>query len=78
LLGTVEMARSCSSRCGRGPGWIGSAAGPVLIAGDFRPGPGAALDPDRYAAGGLTIWQLYAVGFITGSLTVLFDVADQS
>jgi MFS family permease len=26
----------------------------------------------------LTIWQLYAVGFVTGSLTVLFDVADQS
>ena len=34
--------------------------------------------PIAYAFGVLTIWQLYAVGFTAGLLTVLFDVADQS
>ena len=27
---------------------------------------------------GLTIWQLYVVGFVNGVMTVFFDVADQS
>ena len=51
---------------------------PVLIAGDV--GRAAALSsiPIAYALGVLTIWQLYVVGFTTGFLTVLFDVADQS
>ena len=30
------------------------------------------------ALGHLTIWQLYAVGFVTGTFTVFFDVAYQS
>ena len=30
------------------------------------------------AAGVLTIWQLYLVGFVNGVMTVFFDVADQS
>jgi MFS family permease len=51
---------------------------PVLIAGDFGRAIALATIPLAYAAGALTIWQLYAVGFTTGVLTVLFDVADQS
>ena len=31
--------------------------------------------PIAYALGGLTIWQLYIVGFINGTPTALFDVA---
>ena len=51
---------------------------PVLIAGDFGRGLALLTIPIAYAAGALTIWQLYAVGFTAGTLTVLFDVADQS
>jgi MFS family permease len=51
---------------------------PVLIAGDIGRGVALLTIPLAYAAGALTIWQLYAVAFVTGSLTVLFDVADQS
>jgi predicted MFS family arabinose efflux permease len=51
---------------------------PVLIAGDFGRGFVLLSIPIAYAAGVLTIWQLYSVGFVVGSLTVLFDVADQS
>jgi hypothetical protein len=34
--------------------------------------------PVAYATGALTIWQLYGVGFFSGSLTVFFDVASIS
>jgi MFS family permease len=51
---------------------------PVLIASDIGRGLALLTIPLAYAAGDLTIWQLYAVAFVTGSLTVLFDVADQS
>ncbi len=34
--------------------------------------------PVAYAFDALTIWQLYAVGFLVGTLTVFFDVAYQS
>ncbi len=51
---------------------------PVLIAGDLGRAAALATIPIAYALGVLTIWQLYAVGFTTGFLTVLFDVADQS
>ena len=34
--------------------------------------------PIAAAAGVLTIWQLYLVGFVNGVMTVFFDVADQS
>jgi len=51
---------------------------PVLIAGDFGRAIALATIPVAYAAGMLTIWQLYAVGFAAGILTVFFDVADQS
>lgn len=51
---------------------------PVLIFGDFGRAVALATIPLAYALGVLTVWQLYAVGFTTGLLTVLFDVADQS
>ena len=34
--------------------------------------------PLAYAFDALTIWQLYAVGFLVGVCTVFFDVAYQS
>jgi MFS family permease len=51
---------------------------PILIAADW--GRAAALGsiPLAYLAGALTLGQLYAVGFVTGVLTVFFDVAYQS
>jgi MFS family permease len=51
---------------------------PVLIGGDFGRAIALVTIPIAYALGFLTIWQLYAVGFVAGLLTVLFDVADQS
>ena len=51
---------------------------PVLIMGDLGRAVALVSIPIAYAAGVLTIWQLYVVGFTTGLLTVFFDVADQS
>jgi len=51
---------------------------PILIAGDLGRALALATIPIAYAAGALTVWQLYAVAFATGVLTVFFDVADQS
>jgi MFS family permease len=51
---------------------------PVLIAGDLGRALALLTIPIAYALGVLTIWQLYAVGFAAGLLTVFFDVADQS
>ncbi|HET8895572.1 MAG TPA: MFS transporter [Gaiellaceae bacterium] len=51
---------------------------PILIAADW--GRAAALGsiPVVYAFGGLTLGQLYIVGFAAGTLTVFFDVSYQS
>jgi MFS family permease len=51
---------------------------PVMMIADL--GRAAALTsiPIAKALGGLTIWQLYAAGFVTGTLTVFFDVAYQA
>jgi len=51
---------------------------PLMIVADW--GRAAALGsvPVAWAAGGLTLAQLYVVGFVTGCLTVFFDVAYQS
>jgi MFS family permease len=51
---------------------------PILIVADW--GRAAALGsiPVAYVAGALTLGQLYVVGFVTGVLTVFFDVAYQS
>jgi len=51
---------------------------PILIAGDVGRAAALATIPAAYALGVLAIWQLYAVGFVVGTLTVLFDVAYQS
>ena len=78
LLGTVEMAPFILFALPAGA-WLDRVRRrPVLIGGDLGRGLALLTIPIAYAAGVLTIWQLYAVGFIVGSLTVLFDVADQS
>jgi MFS family permease len=51
---------------------------PMMIVGDVGRAIALASIPCAYAAGVLTIWQLYGVGFLTGTLTVLFDVASVS
>lgn len=51
---------------------------PILIAGDIGRAIALLSIPFAYALGALTIWQLYAVGFVVGVLTVFFDVAYQS
>jgi MFS family permease len=51
---------------------------PILIVGDLGRALLLVSVPIAYAADVLTIWQLYAVGFLTGILTVFFDVAYQS
>jgi MFS family permease len=50
----------------------------ILIVGDAGRALLLGTIPIVYTAGGLTIWQLYAVGFAGGVLTVFFDVAYQS
>jgi len=78
LLGVVEMAPFILFALPAGA-WLDRVRRrPVLIAGDLGRGLALLTIPIAFAAGALTIWQLYAVGFVTGSLTVLFDVADQS
>ncbi|MBI2764031.1 MAG: MFS transporter [Chloroflexi bacterium] len=51
---------------------------PILIIGDIGRAIALVSIPIAYAFGGLTIYQLYVVGFVTGCLTVFFDVAYQS
>lgn len=50
----------------------------ILIFGDLGRAVMLASIPIAFALGGLTIWQLYLVGFVNGVMTVFFDVADQS
>ena len=50
----------------------------ILVAGDFGRAAALMTIPIAWFLGALTIPQLYVVGFITGILTVFFDVADQS
>ncbi len=51
---------------------------PILIVGDLGRAVALASIPIAFALGALTIWQLYIVGFVVGSLTVFFDVSYQS
>lgn len=51
---------------------------PILILGDLGRAGVLSTIPLAYLLGSLTIWQLYVVGFVTGTLTVFFDVANQS
>jgi len=50
----------------------------ILVFGDLGRAVMLATIPIAYALNGLTIWQLYIVGFVNGVMTVFFDVADQS
>ena len=78
LLGVVEMAPFILLALPAGA-WLDRVRRrPVMIAGDIGRGLALLTIPIAFAVGHLTIWQLYAVGFLTGSLTVLFDVANQS
>jgi MFS family permease len=51
---------------------------PILVAADVGRALALLSVPLAYGLDVLTIWQLYAVGFATGVLTVFFDVAYQS
>jgi MFS family permease len=51
---------------------------PVLVAADVGRALALGSVPLVAAVSHVTIWQLYAVGFATGTLTVFFDVAYQS
>ena len=51
---------------------------PIMIAGDLVRAVALLSLPIAFALDGLTIWQLYIVGFINGCATVFFDVAYQS
>jgi MFS family permease len=51
---------------------------PILIAADLGRAASLVSIPIAYGLGGLTIWQLYAVAFLNGALTVFFDVSYQS
>ncbi|WP_207757454.1 MFS transporter [Nonomuraea cypriaca] len=50
---------------------------PVLIAADAIRALALAWIPFAFVAGFLTIWQLYAVAFVVGTMTVFFDIAYQ-
>jgi len=51
---------------------------PILIVGDFGRAALYATVPIAYVADVLTLWQLYAVGFLVGVFQVFFDVAYMS
>ena len=51
---------------------------PILIVGDVGRAVGLLSIPVAAALGVLTIWQLFAVVFLNGCLTVFFDVAYQT
>ena len=51
---------------------------PILVVADLGRGVLLASVPVAWTLDALTLWQLYAVGFGTGVLTVFFDVAYQS
>ena len=51
---------------------------PILVLGNVGRAVALLSVPIVYWVGGLTIWQLYVVGFAVGTCTVFFDVAYQS
>ena len=78
LLGTVEFLPFILFSLPAGA-WVDRLRRrPILIAGDIGRGILLLSIPIAFEAGDLTIWQLYVVGFVTGTLTVFFDVAYQS
>jgi MFS family permease len=78
LLGTVEMLPFLLFALPAGV-WVDRLARrPILVAADLGRALALGSVPIAAAVGHVTIWQLYAVGFVTGTLTVFFDVAYQS
>jgi MFS family permease len=80
LLGTIEFLPFILFTLPAGA-WVDRLRRrPIMIAGDLGRAAALASIPIVYAINpaALTIWQLYAVGFITGTLTVFFDVSNQS
>lgn len=51
---------------------------PIMIVADVGRAISLLTIPIAFLFDGLTIWQLYAVGFLNGCFTVLFDVSYQS
>jgi MFS family permease len=78
LLGTIEFLPFILFSLPAGA-WVDRLRRrPILIIGDLGRAVSLASIPIAYVLGGLTIWQLYLVGFINGTLTVFFDVAYMS
>jgi MFS family permease len=78
LLGAIEMLPFILFTLPAGA-WVDRLRRrPILIAGDLGRAVALATIPAAYAVDALTIWQLYVVGFVVGTLTVFFDVANQS
>jgi len=80
LLGTIEFLPFILFTLPAGA-WVDRLRRrPIMITGDLGRAIALATIPIVYAINpaALTIWQLYAVGFVTGTLTVFFDVSNQS
>ncbi|HEV2005066.1 MAG TPA: MFS transporter, partial [Candidatus Limnocylindrales bacterium] len=78
LLGTIEFLPFILFTLPAGA-WVDRLQRrPILISGDLGRALALATIPAAYFLGVLSIWQLYVVGFVTGTLTVFFDVANQS
>jgi MFS family permease len=78
LLGTVEFLPFLLFTIPAGV-WVDRLRRrPILVIADLGRAVALVSVPVAYAFDWLTIWQLYAVGFVVGTLTVFFDVAYQS
>jgi MFS family permease len=80
LLGTIEFLPFILFTLPAGA-WVDRLRRrPIMIVGDLGRAAALISIPIVYAISpaALTIWQLYAVGFIAGTLTVFFDVSNQS
>jgi MFS family permease len=78
LLGTIEMLPFLLFALPAGV-WVDRLARrPILVAADIGRALALGSVPLAAVVGHVTIWQLYIVGFVTGTLTVFFDVAYQS
>ena len=78
LLGTIEFLPFILFSLPAGA-WVDRLRRrPILIAGDIGRAVVLATVPIAFAFDVLTIWQLYVVGFVVGTMTVFFDVAYQS